>query len=116
MLNNLRVEVMEILDNMAVMNGSTVKQEAENVVEYGCVSGYVSALMYYYQTEAFFNRHKEEINEMVHEMSEDIYGNPYELYKNFRFECSKNTLAWFGFEEICYIIANEEEEEEEEEE
>ena len=78
-----------------------------NVLEHGCISGIVNELIYYYQTEAFFNRHKDEINELAHELSEEIYGDKYSIYKNLQYECNKNTMAWFGFEEMTRIIAEE---------
>ena len=108
MLNNyenLKNEVMEILESMAMDSGlETVINE---VLEYGCVSGIVGNLIYYYQTEEFFNRHKDAINDLAHELSEEIYGNPFEIYHNLNGGCSKNNMAWFGFEEVTRIIANE---------
>ena len=106
-MKTLKMEVMEMLEGMVVMNNSTIEEEITNVLEYGCVSGIVSELIYYYQTEEFFNRHKEEINELAQELSEEIYGNKYSIYNNFQYECSKNTMAWFGFEEMTRIIASE---------
>lgn len=102
---NLKNEVMEILEDMAI--GSNLEIVIEEVLEHGCISGVVGSLIYYYQTEAFFNRHKEAINELAHELSEDLYGNPFEIYYNLNGGCSKNNMAWFGFEEVTRIIANE---------
>lgn len=106
-MKTLKIEVMEMLENMVVMNNSTIEEEIINVLEYGCVSGIVNELIYYYQTEAFFNRHKDEINELAHELSEELYGNKYSIYNNMQYECNKNTMAWLGFEETIRIIANE---------
>jgi hypothetical protein len=103
----LRNEVRTILESM-VDEDTPLQKVIENVVTYGCVSGYVTDLIYYSQTEAFFDRHREAINTLAHELSNDIYGNPYELYKNFQYECSKNTLAWFGFEEMAREIGYQE--------
>lgn len=108
MLNNyenLKNEVMEMLESMAV--DSSLEAVINEVLEHGCVSGVVGNLIYYYQTEEFFNRHKDEINELAHELSEDIYGNPFEIYHNLNGGCSKNNMAWFGFEEMTRIIASE---------
>ena len=102
---NLKNEVMEILEGMAV--DSSLEEVVEEVLEYGCVTGIVGSLIYYYQTEAFFNRHKDAINDLAHELSEDIYGNPFEIYHNLNGGCSKNNMAWFGFEEVTRIIASE---------
>lgn len=102
---NLKNEVMEILEGMAI--DSNLETVIEEVLEHGCISGVVGSLVYYYQTEAFFNRHKDAINELAHELSEEIYGNPFEIYHNLNGGCSKNNMAWFGFEEITRIIASE---------
>ena len=98
---------MEILENMVAINNSTMEDEITNVLEYGCVSGIVSELIYYYQTEVFFNRHKDEINELAHELSEELYGDKYSIYNNLQYECNKNTMAWFSMEETTRIIADE---------
>ena len=107
MTKTLKMEVMEILEDMVVMKNSTMEDEITNVLEYGCVSGIVSELIYYYQTEAFFDRHKDEINELAHELSEEIYGDKYSIYNNLQYDCSKNTLAWLGLEEMTRVIAEE---------
>ena len=49
-MKTLKIEVMEMLENMVVMNNSTIEEEIINVLEYGCVSGKVNELIYYYQT------------------------------------------------------------------
>ena len=102
---NLKNEVMEILKDMAV--DSSLEEVVEEVLEHGCVTGIVGSLIYYYQTEAFFDRHKDAINELAHELSEDLYGNPFEIYHNLNGGCSKNNMTWFGFEEVTRIIASE---------
>ena len=102
---NLKNEVMEILESMAV--DSSLEEVVEEVLQHGCVSGMVPSLIYYYQTEAFFDKHKYAINDLAHELSEDLYGNPFEIYHNLNGECSKNNMAWFGFEEMTRMIAEE---------
>ena len=102
---NLKNEVMEILESMAT--DSNLETVINEVLQYGCISGIVGSLIYYYQTEEFFNRHKKAINELAHELSEEIYGNPFEIYHNLNGGCSKNNMAWFGFEEMARMIASE---------
>ena len=106
-MKTLKQETMEIINDMVVMNEETIESVISEILTYGCESGIVGELMYYNQTEKFFNRHKDEINEMAHELSDDIYGNPYEIYHNFQYGCSKNTMAWWAFEEMTKIIAEE---------
>ena len=102
---NLKNEVMEILVDMSI--DSSLEEVVEEVLEHGCVTGIVGSLMYYYQTEEFFDKHKDAINDLAHELSEDLYGNPFEIYHNLNGGCSKNNMAWFGFEEVTRIIAEE---------
>ena len=102
---NLKNEVMEMLESMAIDRNLEIV--INEVLEHVCISGKVGSLVYYYQTEAFFMRHKEAINDLAHELSEEIYGNPFEIYHNLNGGCSKNNMAWFGFEEMTRIIASE---------
>ena len=84
--------IMDMLDEN--MTNKEILNTVENIVEYGCVNGTVSALIYYSDTEPFFDRHADEIF--------DIYNNG--IYD---FELSKNSLAWFGFETMAYEIYEE---------
>lgn len=69
----------------------------EEVLYGGCQSGIVVELIYYYQTEKFFDEYHEEIFEIYNDYQADSL-----LYN---FELSKNNLAWFGFEETLRHIA-----------
>lgn len=102
--NALEYEVISIILNH---EDEGLESFISNILNYGCVSGIVGELIYYYQTEEFFNIFKDEINDLAHSLSEDIYGNPFELYYNLNYECSKNNLSWFAFEEITRMLANE---------
>ena len=69
----------------------------ETVLKYGCVSGVVPALITYKDTEEFFNRHVDEILELLNEVKE---------YGEITFELNRNNLAWFAFEETLNRIYN----------
>ena len=69
----------------------------EAVLKYGCVSGVVPALITYKDTEEFFNRHVDEILELLNEVKE---------YGEITFELNRNNLAWFAFEETLNRIYN----------
>ena len=69
----------------------------ETVLKYGCVSGVVPALMYYKDTEEFFDRHVDEILDLLNEFKE---------YGEIPFELNRNNLAWFAFEEVVDKIYN----------
>ena len=67
----------------------------EEVLKYGCASGVVPALITYKDTEEFFDRHVDEILDLLNEERE---------YGEINFELNRNNLAWFAFEEIVRRI------------
>ena len=99
----LKREVAEIIVNMLSdeADNEEVMGTVEDITTYGCVSGTVPALTYYSQTEAFFDRHDEEIFELIEDMAEEGI-----IDKN-RLELSKNNLAWTAFELIAWEIRDE---------
>ena len=66
----------------------------QDVLHYGCVSGVVPALITYKDTEEFFDRHVDEIFDLLNEVE----------YREKEFELNRNNLAWFAFEEIVRRI------------
>lgn len=76
-----------------------------DVLNYGCVSGVVSSLIYYVNTYEFFKKHFEEILDIAEELKQE--------YGEINFELNYNNLAWLGYEETVrhiYMELNEEEE------
>ena len=69
----------------------------QDVLNYGCISGVVPALITYEDTEEVFNRHVDEILELLNEVKE---------YGEITFELNRNNLAWFAFEETLNRIYN----------
>lgn len=69
----------------------------DDVLTYGCKSGIVGELIYYYQTEKFFDTHANEIF--------DLYNDLVEEFGQIDMELSKNNLAWLAFEETLRNIA-----------
>ena len=99
----LRKEVAEIIVDMLSENADNeeVVTTLDNINTYGCASGIVPALMYYSDTRAFFDRHADEIFELIENMAEEGV-----IDKN-RLELSKNNLAWTAFELIAWEIRDE---------
>lgn len=62
----------------------------EEVLQHGCISGIVTELIYYYQTEEFFNRHVDEILSLYNDIIE---------YTELDMEVNRNNLSWLAFEE-----------------
>lgn len=71
-----------------------------DLLSYGCASGQVGDLIYYYDTHKFAKRYIEDILELKADI-EDSMGEPVQE-KDDRL----NWLAWFGFEEQARIIAD----------
>ena len=98
---------------------SDLKYHMEDIAEFGCSGGSVMSLIYYSETERFFNCYRKEIlklfREFIYYNTENVYENSRGLYtkiydtiiyedqKKFTTE-EKNSLAWFAYEEIVRRI------------
>ena len=98
---------------------SDLKYHMEDIAEFGCSGGNVMSLVYYSETERFFNCYREEIiklfreyiyynTESVYEDSKGLYTKIYDtvIYedqKRFTTE-EKNSLVWFAYEETVRRI------------
>ncbi|OME54014.1 hypothetical protein BSK59_15650 [Paenibacillus odorifer] len=65
----------------------------EDVRQYGCQSGCVSGLIYYNDTEKFFDEYQEQIQDAFFEFSKQCGQQPIIKEGNI-----KNWFAWFGYE------------------
>ena len=93
MEGTLKHEVVEIImDQVEGLNNNEMFSAVEEIVAQGCQSGVVSALITYKDTEAFFDRHVDEIFELVEDAKY------MDLIDIKDFELSRNNLAWFAFE------------------
>ena len=102
MEGTLKHEAIEIImDQVEGLNDNEIFSAVEEIVAQGCQSGVVSALITYSDTEAFFDRHANEIFELVEEAKEKGIINLNE------FILCKNDLAWFAFETIAQEIYQE---------
>ena len=70
-------------------------------------------LIYYNQTTAYYNEHREEINQLLYELMEctgiysptELFGNKWDKEDLLAIEdYNQNLLAWFGFEETMRNI------------
>ena len=106
MEGTLKHEVAEIiLDEVdGLEKDNEILAAVEEIITYGCQSGIVTALIYQKDTEAFFDRHADEIFELVEDAKY------MDLIDIKDFELSRNNLAWFAFETIAQEIYHEMEE------
>ena len=101
-----------------IMDGRETAEEMASyingVLEHGCVSGWVSSLIYYSDTTKFYEEHKEEINEMLYTLLSDVGDyNLCHMFKDWGEEdplaldmYNQNILAWFAYEEKVYELSN----------
>ena len=103
MEGTLKHEVAEIIMDQVeeLDNDNEVLELVKEIVTYGCQSGIVSALIAYSDTEAFFDRHANEIFELVEDMKQEG------LIDMNNFILNKNNLSWFAFETIAQEIYQE---------
>lgn len=87
-------------------------KDMEDLQRYGCVSGMIGDLIYYDDTNQFFDDYKDEINDLLSETldgtglsMEELFGDKYDKEDPLNLDYSnKNLLAWFGFEETSSRI------------
>ena len=103
MEGTLKHDVVEIIMDQVdgLDNDNEILAAVEEIVTYGCQSGIVSALITYSDTELFFDKHANEIFELVEDMKQEG------MIDMNNFELSKNNLAWFAFETIAQEIYQE---------
>ena len=92
-----------------------LKNHITDIINYRCVSGCVSSLIYYSDTVRFFNCYKKEIKRLIYDTEnshEDIRGKYAIIYDTVIYENQKkltieekNIFAWFAYEEIVRRIA-----------
>ena len=103
----LKEEVKKIIESY-----DDPEEILKEVLNYGCVNGTIPEMVYYKDTLAFYERHKEEISELLNDLGitpSDLNGfddtDPLCLETH-----NQNLLTWFGFEEICMQLLDEMEE------
>ena len=93
--SKLTSEVIDIILDQ-IEDYDNPKDYFEEVLNHGCISAVVPALITYKDTEEFFDRHVDEIFDLLNEIE----------YREINFELNRNNLAWFAFEESLNRIYN----------
>ena len=91
------LKVFVLNDILEYEDESAIKYYISDVLQYGCQSGIVTSLIYYYQTRNFFSKYFEEILEVAEEVKEEYGINNIDL--------NYNSLSWLAYEEIVQRIA-----------
>ena len=102
MEGTLKHDVVEIImDQIDGLENEEILSAVEEIVTYGCQSGVVSALITYSDTELFFDKHANEIFELVEDAKQEG------VIDMNNFILNKNNLSWFAFETIAQEIYQE---------
>jgi hypothetical protein len=109
--NSLKGVVAEILLNeVSDHDNDTIKGFIEDLLNHGCVSGMVGALIYYDDSIKFYDDNEELIEDLVQEQKESLgYSKRSEFISSLNGSAEditqeKNLLSWFAFEETARDI------------
>lgn len=113
--NDLNDCVLDYYIDRKYSNSDELIRELEDLQRYGCVSGMITDLIYYDDTNKFYDNYKDDINELLSNLLDgsglsiqEFFGKNFDnddpLILNFS---NKNLLAWFRFEESSYRIYEE---------
>jgi len=109
-------EVSNDLDDFDTIED--IKRYLEEVTINGGQTGIISSLIYYNDTNAFYDRNEQEIEDLIQEYKEELgYKSRCEFMNSLNGQAEdliqeKNLLCWFAYEETAKKILNILEEEE----
>lgn len=93
--------VKKVISTILQEEKENQKNYMENVINYGCISGAVSSLIYYADTTKFYNQHEREIWDLAKEYEYDYMNTSDDL------DIVKNNASWFAFELITMQLLDE---------
>jgi hypothetical protein len=108
----LEKEVLELIVSNA-SDYDSFERFLNELLTYGCVTGYISELVYYADTTAFTKRHAGEINELLNTTlsmyglctPKELFGDKWDCEDNLALDTqNQNLLAWFAMEETAREI------------
>ena len=92
-----------------------IEEHIKDVVTHGCISGLVNDLIYYRDTNNFFDKYQDDIDELAYDLArEKGYDNYIDFIASLNHQGNvgdmkqlKNFMAWFGFEEVSRQLIDE---------
>lgn len=100
----LRNEVKEILEDM-IEGAYDMDAILRDLAKGGCQSGMIGDLIYYSDTKKFYERHEEEIEDMLDENDYDRSAVCGDVDFNLQTYC--NNAAWIAFEMVALSMGGE---------
>ena len=98
-LEEIKAEA-DTIKSIVLADANGEQSYIEDVANHGCGGGTCTGLIYYADTHAFYNRHAEEIDDMLNELEEQT-GEPYDITGNMKRlnqRDLRNFLAWLAYE------------------
>ncbi len=115
LFNAAETDLERAVAQMAGERGEDCTDFVKDVLSGGCINGTVGELICYADTCAFYVRHKRDIQKLVTELMSDcgeasmkgLFGDKFDNKDMFCEDYNnQNLLAWFGFEEALWTLAN----------
>lgn len=101
-LDNSVVKIIN--DKLDKKNKYDLKAFINDLQQCGCQSGFINELIYYSDTEAFYKKHSDSIQDLIADSLDDGLLDGETLAKWFKSNF-ENYAAWFAFEVIADKIA-----------
>ena len=96
-----------VVNDLLEIPAADLVAHIKDVLQYGCINGTVSNMIYYSDTLKFYEDYKEEIAHLLSsegfkpsDLKDFDNEDPFILEKH-----NKNLLAWFGYEQTLYQLA-----------
>lgn len=95
-------DVEKLIDfNTADMDKKNRGIWLNDLSNHGCISGMVSGLIYYNETEAFTEKHREAIMELLADALDESVISGDAIVEQIKDGTFDNWLAWFAFEAVA---------------
>lgn len=101
-----------VIDYYKKLDEDSIMTSMEDLQKHGCISGMIPELIYYDDTNEFYDTYKTDINDLLSNLTQGTGLSVEELFKDqfdendpLIIDCfNKNLMAWFGFEETSYQL------------
>lgn len=101
-----------VIDYYKNLDEDSIMTSMEDLQKHGCISGMIPELIYYDDTNEFYDTYKTDINDLLSNLTQGTGLSVKELFKDqfdendpLIIDCfNKNLMAWFGFEETSYQL------------
>ena len=101
-----------VIDYYKNLDEDSIMTSMEDLQKHGCISGMIPELIYYDDTNEFYDTYKTDINDLLSNLTqgtgllvEELFKDQFDENDPLIIDCfNKNLMAWFGFEETSYQL------------